>query len=101
MFSFRNLVLSAVAALALSGLVHAQSATAELADGEVRKIDKENAKITLKHGPLVNLDMPGMTMVFPVRDNAMLDAVQAGDKVRFRAEKIDGRIVVTKMEAAR
>ncbi|VTU19244.1 copper-binding protein [Variovorax sp. RA8] len=77
------------------------SAADELADGEVRKVDKEGRKLTLKHGPLKNLDMPGMTMVFRVKEEAMLDKVQAGDKVRFQAEKIDGKFTVTKLEAAR
>ena len=75
--------------------------TAELADGEVRKVDKDNKKLTLKHGPLKNLDMPGMTMVFQVSDDAMLEKVQPGDKVRFKAEKIDGKLTVTRIEAAR
>jgi len=74
---------------------------AELADGEVRKVDKESRKLTLRHGPLKNLDMPGMTMVFQVKDAAMLDQVQAGDKVRFHAEKIDGKFTLTQLEAVR
>ena len=32
-------------------------------EGEVRKVDKAAGKITVKHGPIANLDMPGMTMV--------------------------------------
>ncbi|MDM0002015.1 copper-binding protein [Variovorax sp. J22P240] len=99
MLGFRNSLLAGVVALA--GLAHAQSATDELSNGEVRKVDKENARITLKHGPLNNLEMPGMTMVFKVSDNALLDTVQTGDKVRFRAEMVDGKIVVTKLEATR
>ena len=62
-----------------------------LTDGEVKKIDKEQGKITLKHGAIKHMDMPGMTMVFLAKDKAMLDTVKAGDKVRFmvvtRAEK--------------
>ena len=64
-------------------------------------MDKESKKLTLKHGPLKSLDMPGMTMVFQVKDDAMLDKVQAGDKIRFQAEKIDGKFTITKLEAAR
>ena len=67
-------------------------------EGEVRKVDKSANKITIKHGPLVKLDMPPMTMVFQVKDPAMLDSVQAGDKVRFDAEKISGAYVVTRIE---
>jgi uncharacterized cupredoxin-like copper-binding protein/Cu/Ag efflux protein CusF len=73
----------------------------EIADGEVRKIDKEAKKITLRHGPIKSLDMPSMTMVFQVRDPALLDAVKAGDKVRFRAERSGGAMVVTSIESAR
>jgi Cu(I)/Ag(I) efflux system periplasmic protein CusF len=74
---------------------------APLADGEVRKVDKDAKKITIKHGPLANLDMPAMTMVFQVRDPAMLDQVKAGDKVRFDAEKSGGAITITHIEKAR
>ena len=66
-------------------------------EGEVRKIDKAAGKITLKHGAIPNLDMTPMTMVFRVKDPAMLDAVKAGDKVRFRADKIQGAITVTEI----
>jgi len=74
---------------------------AELADGEIRKIDKANSKLTIKHGPLQSLDMPGMTMVFGVKDAALLEKLQVGDKVRFDAEKVEGKIVVTRIEPAR
>ncbi|PLC01560.1 hypothetical protein CY658_31820 [Variovorax sp. RO1] len=77
------------------------AAASELAEGEIRKVDKDNKKLTIKHGPLKNLDMPGMTMVFGVKDDAMLDKLETGAKVRFQAEKIDGKIVVTKIELAR
>src|SRR5262245_34778281 len=65
----------------------AKAAKAEMSEGEVRKVDKEGKKITLKHGPLKNLDMPPMTMAFQVTDPAMLDKVKVGDKVRFVATK--------------
>ena len=77
------------------------AATGEMADGEVRKIDKENKKITLKHGEIKSMDMPGMTMVFQVKDPTMLDAVKQGDKVKFKAERSGGAIVVTEMEVAK
>ena len=73
----------------------------DLVEGEVRKVDKDGKKITLKHGEIKNLDMPGMTMVFQVKDAALLDKVQAGDKVRFRAEKAGGAIMVTDIQTAR
>ena len=71
-----------------------------LSEGEVRKVDKEAKKITIRHGPLQNLDMPAMTMVFQVTDPAMLEQVKPGDKVKFRAEKVSGAFTVTKIEAA-
>jgi len=74
------------------------SKAADMADGEVRKIDKDARKITLKHGEIKNLDMPPMTMVFQVKDAAMLDKVQAGDKVKFKAEKIGGAFTVVAIE---
>jgi Cu/Ag efflux protein CusF len=76
-------------------------ANPDVAQGEVRKVDRENRKITLKHGEIRSLDMPPMTMVFRVRDAAMLDGLKAGDKVKFSAEKIDGAYAVTAIEAVR
>ena len=75
--------------------------TADMADGEVRKVDKDNKKITLKHGEIKSLDMPPMTMVFRVGDPGMLDKLQAGDKVKFKATISDGAIVVTEIQQAR
>lgn len=89
---------------ALLGTVLALSAFAQsaLSDAEVRKVDKANGKVTLKHGEIKNLDMPPMTMVFGVKDKALLENVKAGDKVRFAADKdASGQIVVTSIEAAK
>ena len=72
-----------------------------LASGEVRKVDREAQKITIRHGPIQNLDMPPMTMVFQVQDRAMLDRVKAGDKISFMAEKIDGAYTLTRIEATK
>ncbi|WP_076997266.1 copper-binding protein [Variovorax sp. KK3] len=109
----RHTCVALVTLLALAGSAHAQtaqtadrdtgpttvaSASADLVDGEVRKVDKDNAKITLKHGPLKNLDMPGMTMVFGVGEPAMLERVQVGDKIRFVAEKVDGKFTLVRIE---
>lgn len=70
----------------------------EMSSGEVKKIDKEAQKITLRHGEIKNLDMPGMTMVFKVLEPSLLDKVKAGDKVRFTAENRNGALVVTAIE---
>ena len=72
-----------------------------MSDGEVRKVDMEGKKITLKHGEIKNLDMPPMSMVFQVKDAAMLEKLKAGDKVRFKAEKAGGAIMVTEIEAVK
>lgn len=71
-----------------------------LSEGVVRKIDTANGKITLKHGPLLNLDMPGMTMVFKVQSPDMLNNVKVGDAVKFRVENLKGTYTVTTMERA-
>ena len=73
----------------------------EMSGGEVKKIDKATQKITLKHGPIKNLDMPGMTMVFKVVDASLLDKVKAGDQVKFTAEDQGGALVVTAIEAVK
>lgn len=69
-------------------------------DAEVRRVDKAAKKITLRHGPIPNLDMPPMSMVFQVRDAAWLEQFKAGDRVRFSADKVGGAYVVTQIEPA-
>lgn len=88
-------------AYAQQGGHDAHHASATLSEGEIRKVDKDAKKITIKHGPLANLDMPAMTMVFQVKDPAMLDKVKAGDKVKFQAEKVGGAFTVTQIEPSR
>lgn len=78
----------------------AEHATA-LSEGVVRKVDKAQGKLTLKHGPLENLDMPGMTMVFRVLDASWLDRVKPGDTVRFRADRTNGTFTVTTLEVVK
>lgn len=75
--------------------------TADMAEGEVRKVDKDNKKITLKHGEIKSLDMPPMTMVFRVGDPGMLDGLQVGDRVKFKASISGGAMVVTEIQRAR
>jgi Cu(I)/Ag(I) efflux system protein CusF len=76
-------------------------AATELTDAEVRKVDLDTNKVTLKHGEIKNLEMPPMTMVFAVRDPAMAAQVKAGDRVRFSAEKIDGKLTIVHIEPAK
>jgi len=89
----------------LATLLLALSATAmaamPMADGEVRKIDLSAKKITLKHGEIKNLDMPPMTMVFQVKDVALLDKVKVGDKVKFTVENANGAMTVLTLEPAK
>lgn len=74
---------------------------ADMSEGEVRKVDLQARTMTLKHGPLKNLDMPGMTMAFAVADPAMLEKVKVGDKVRFVAANPGGRLTITQIETAK
>jgi Cu(I)/Ag(I) efflux system periplasmic protein CusF len=82
----------------LSSLAMAQTPPKEMADAEVRKVDKEAKKVTLKHGPIKSLDMPSMTMVFQVRDEKLFDKLVAGEKIKFSAEQLQGAYVVTDVE---
>lgn len=89
--------------LALCALVAAPAwsqplPAADMAEGEVRRIDKAARKITLRHGEIKSLDMPPMTMVFQVSDPALLDKVSAGDKVRFRADQDAGSYRVIELQ---
>lgn len=79
----------------------APSASLDMTDGEIRKVDKDSKKITIKHGEIKNLDMPPMTMVFQVKDATMLDTIQTGDKVKFKVEKRLGDYVVTELKLAK
>ena len=92
-----SITLAALLAAAPGAFASAHD-SATLAEGEVRKVDKEQGKVTLRHGEIKNLEMPPMTMVFRVKDAALLDKVKAGDRVRFAAEKIDGNFTVTRLE---
>lgn len=71
---------------------------AQPVDGEVKKIDLEAGKVTLKHGPIQNLDIPAMQMAFRVVNPAWLQKLQVGDKVTFEADKVGGQFTVTAIE---
>ena len=83
-----------------TGVAFAQTA---MVNGEVKKIDETAGKITLKHGPIKNLDMQdeSMTMVFRVQDPAMLKQVKVGDKVQFEAERASAGITISKLQKAK
>lgn len=74
---------------------------AQLVEGEVRKVDMDAKKLTIRHGPIQNLDMPAMTMVFQVRDPALLDKVKAGDKIKFAADNVGGAYTVNQLEVVK
>lgn len=78
----------------------AQAAGGDMTDAEVRRVDKEGGKLTLKHADIKSLDMPAMTMVFAVKDKSMLDTLKAGDKIRFKVVQQAGQFIVTEVQAA-
>ncbi|HIV71924.1 MAG TPA: copper-binding protein [Candidatus Aquabacterium excrementipullorum] len=85
-----------LAALALGlslAAAHAQSV-----DGEVKKVDADAGKVTLKHGEIKNLDMPAMQMAYRVTNPNWLKTLQVGDKVKFTADKVDGQFTITTLE---
>jgi Cu(I)/Ag(I) efflux system protein CusF len=104
MKAVRNTFFAATLMLAFASVVHAQSTTAvvsaadEMSAGEVRKVDKATGKMTIRHGPLKNLGMDAMTMVFRVQDPAMLDQVKAGDRIDFVAGQPAGQLTVTRLK---
>lgn len=97
----RHLFAAVISAAALAATPMAVAAETAPATGEVRKIDQSAGKITLRHGPIANLEMDAMTMVFRVQDPAMLTGVNVGDKVTFEADRVNGQLTVTKIEKAK
>ncbi len=94
-------LLATLALLSLAFLPLASwSQSEDKVQGEVRKVDRDNRKITIKHGEIKSLDMPPMTMVFTVKDPALLEAAQTGDKVRFVVVREEGKFVLTAIEVA-
>lgn len=93
----RSILASTLVAVGTCAALTSFAQTA-MVDAEVRKVDKENQKITLKHGEIKNLDMPAMTMVFAVKDPAMLDQVKVGDKLQFRADNENGKFTVVEIQ---
>ena len=87
--------------LAAAFAAAAAIAAAPLVEGEVRKVDAKAKTVTLKHGPIPNVEMGPMTMTFPVKDPALLAKVKAGDRVKFSAEKSGNDVVVTALEPAK
>ena len=91
-----NKLIASLLLMCAAGVASAQA----WVDAEVRKVDKPQGKLTLRHGEIKNLDMPAMTMVFRVKDAKMLDGLAEGAKVRFAAEKLDGLLTVVALQPA-
>jgi Cu(I)/Ag(I) efflux system periplasmic protein CusF len=89
------MALAGMAALFTSAPLMPAAAETPTVQGEVKKVDMAQKKLTLKHGPIPNLDMDSMTMVFRVKDAAMLEGLKAGDKITFTADRVNGAITVT------
>lgn len=93
----RTVIIALATAFVLSAGGSALAETVP-ANGEVKKINEAAGKITLKHEPIKNLDMESMTMVFRIKDPAMLKKVKVGDKVVFEVERVNGALTVTSIE---
>lgn len=102
--SLVSVALGSIPVLAQTGVDHRKPAEAkanranDMTEGEVRKVDTSSGKITIKHGDIKNLNMPGMTMVFAVRDKGLLDIAKAGDKIKFRVVMEGNQMVVTALQ---
>ena len=92
----KQALLALLSALAASAAL--AQAAAPLTEGEIRKVDREAGKLTIKHGEIKNLEMPPMTMGFRVSDPRLLESVNVGDQVGFHTEKVDGQFTVTAIE---
>jgi Cu(I)/Ag(I) efflux system protein CusF len=91
-----GLVAASLALIAgLSGTAFAQKS--DRAEGEIRRVNEAEGKITLRHGPLPNLDMPSMTMVFTAKDPTILSGLKVGEKVKFVAENLNGVFYVVEI----
>lgn len=85
----------------LTFLVAALPAAAQSVSGTVTKIDEAQGKLTINHGPIKNLDMDAMTMVFRAGDPDMLKGLKAGTRIKFDADRVNGQITVTKLQKAK
>ena len=90
----------AQAAADQNGMEMAGNTAPGMSEGEVRKVAKAAGKLTIKHGEIKHMDMPGMTMVFVVKDTSMLDKINAGDKISFMVIKENGKLTVTDIQPA-
>ena len=75
----------------------AESPAGPLTTGLVKKLDAKQMKVTIKHGKLVNLDMDAMTMVFAVKDEAMMKKLKEGANIKFKADRVNGQLTVVEL----
>ncbi len=102
MHNFKTFFTSLLVAMtALTPLPSMAQSAVSMTRGEVRKVDKEAGKITIKHEEIKSLDMPPMAMVFTVKDKSLLEKVQVGDKIKFTAISEDGKLLVTDIQTAK
>ncbi len=103
MKSMRNFVLRTLAVVATTAslVLPVTGVAADLSEGVVKKIDASSQRVMLAHGPIANIGMPPMTMMFKLKDAALLKSLKEGEKVRFRVEDIDGEYTIVRIEAAR
>lgn len=98
--SITTLFAALLLAVMCTGTAVAQSDASTLTEGEIRRVDKANGKLTIRHGPIRNLDMPGMTMVFRVADTSALEKLAPGDRIRFHADKEGSAYTASSIEVA-
>lgn len=92
------LLATLVTAVSFASAAQSQNETGR-GEGEVRRIDREQNKITLKHGPIAEMKMPAMTMVFRVKDPKLLEAVKEGQEIRFTVVRDAGAFWLESVEA--
>jgi Cu/Ag efflux protein CusF len=97
----RLVILAGALLVAQLAIVQPSFASDNMVDGEITKVDPSAGKLTIKHGPIKNLDMDAMTMVFRVKEPDMIKTVKAGDKIKFEADTVNGALTVTQIEAAK
>lgn len=84
---------------ALLGAAAASAAQAEeYTKGLVKKVEATSGKVTVQHEPLLNLDMPAMTMIFRVGDAAILARLSEGNEIEFVAERVNGKLMITQLK---
>lgn len=85
----------------ISMIMFASAASAQTAtvNGEVKRIDQSAGKISIRHEPIKEFGMDdAMTMVYRVQDPAILKQVKAGDKIKFEADRVNGKFTIKKIE---